>query len=359
MRKGRMNRRSFAGGLLAFGASTEALKAVAALSVQPAEGTARRAQLIKPAALRPGDRVALINPAGATTHRVEIEIITESMQALGLEVKRPREPLRRYGYLAGTDEERADEFNEQFADASVRAVLAVRGGWGCARILPRIDYRLVRENPKILVGYSDVTALLLAVHARTGLVTFHGPVGLGPWNPFTVDYFRSVLMDGTAVTYTNPRRKGNHLAQVEDRVETIRSGKAAGPLLGGNLTVLAALMGSGYLPSWDGAVLFLEDINENIYRIDRALTQLRLAGVLDRIAGFVFGKCTECGPGEGYGSLTLEQVFDDHVLPLGIPAWQGAMIGHISDKFTLPEGIPAEIDADLGTIRLLEAAVST
>ncbi|GAB4247169.1 MAG: LD-carboxypeptidase [Acidobacteriota bacterium] len=314
-------------------------------------------QLIKPPALRPGDKVALINPAGATTQRVELQIIQESMAALGLEVKLPREPLRRYGYLAGSDEERAEEFNEQFADPSVKAVLAVRGGWGCARILPLIDFALVGRNPKILVGYSDVTALLLAVHARTGLVTFHGPVGLGPWNSFTVDYFRRVLFGGEPVLYRNPRDKGDYLTQVHDRVQTIRPGKATGRLLGGNLTVLAALMGSPYVPDWEGAVLFLEDVSENIYRIDRSLTQLKLAGVLDKINGFVFGKCTECGPGEGYGSLTLEQVFDDHILPLGIPAWHGAMIGHIANKFTLPEGIPAEIDATEGTIRLLEPAV--
>lgn len=347
-------RREF-GGVLAVGMGTLAAPSSARASGGQVAGSP--AAVVKPRALRPGDKVALINPAGATTLRMELEIIRESMEALGLRVKLPREPLRRYGYLAGSDEERAAEFNEQFADSSVKAVLAVRGGWGCARILPLIDFDLVRRNPKILVGYSDVTALLLAVHARTGLVTFHGPVGLGPWNSFTVDYFRRVLFAGEAVLYQNPQEKGDYLTQVHDRVQTIRPGKATGRLLGGNLTVLAALMGTPYLPDWDKAILFLEDVNENIYRIDRCLTQLRLAGVLEQISGFIFGQCTECGPGEGYGSLTLEQVFDDHLLPLGIPAWSGAMIGHIANKFTLPEGIAAEIDARKGTIQLLEPAV--
>jgi muramoyltetrapeptide carboxypeptidase len=128
-------------------------------------------------------------------------------------------------------------------------------------------------------------------------------------------------------------------------------------LLGGNLSVLAGLVGTSYLPSWEGAILFLEDDGEHIYRVDRMLTQLRLAGVLERLAGFVFGKCTGCGPGEGYGSLTLEEVLDDHVGGLGIPAWSGAMIGHIEDKFTVPVGLPAEIDADRGSITLMEPAV--
>ncbi|MGB6033553.1 MAG: LD-carboxypeptidase, partial [Bacteroidota bacterium] len=127
--------------------------------------------------------------------------------------------------------------------------------------------------------------------------------------------------------------------------------------VGGNLSVLAAMVGSPYLPDWDGAILFLEDTGEDVYRVDRMLTQLKLAGILDRLAAFVFGKCTRCGPGEGYGSLTLEEVLADHIRPLGIPSWYGAMIGHIKDKFTVPIGIEAEVDADVGTIRLLESAV--
>jgi muramoyltetrapeptide carboxypeptidase len=314
-------------------------------------------RLVKPRRLKAGDRVAIVNPAGATAHRVDVEIVAESLQALGLEVKRGRFILERYGYLAGEDAERAADLNEQFADPSVAGIVAVRGGWGCARILPLVDYDLVTRNPKCLVGYSDVTALLLALHARTGLVTFHGPIGLGPWNSFTVDYFRRVLFEGEEVRYVNPRRIGDHLTQVADRIQTIRPGRARGRLLGGNLTVLTAILGSPYLPDWEGAILFLEDIGENIYRVDRMLTQLKLAGVLDRISGFVFGKCTDCKPGEGFGSLTLEQLFDDHILPLGVPAWHGSMIGHVPEKFTLPLGVEAEIDADEGSIHLLEAAV--
>ncbi len=315
------------------------------------------APTLKPPRLRPGDQVAIVNPAGATAHRVEVEIVTESLQALGLRVKHGRHLLDRHGYLAGTDVERADDLNRQLADPDVRGVVAVRGGWGCARILPLTDFEALARDPKILVGYSDVTALLLAAHARTGLVTFHGPIGLGPWNAFTVDYFRRVLFDSEAVLYRNPERKGDNLVQVQDRIQTIRPGVTQGRLLGGNLTVLTALIGTGYLPDWQGCILFLEDIREEIYRVDRMLTQLKLAGILGQAAGFVFGKCTDCDPAQSYGSLTLDDLFDDHIKPLGIPAFQGAMIGHITEKFTLPVGLPAEIDAAAGTIRLLEPAV--
>jgi muramoyltetrapeptide carboxypeptidase len=156
----------------------------------------------------------------------------------------------------------------------------------------------------------------------------------------------------------NPVEVKDALVQVEDRVWTITPGVARGRLLGGNLTVLSALVGTPYLPDFTGAILFLEDVREQIYRVDRMFTQLSLAGILRQVAGVVIGRCTDCDPGEGYGSLTLEEVFDDHLKPLGVPAWHGAMIGHIDRQFTLPIGIEAEIDAGRGTIRLLEPAVA-
>ncbi len=313
--------------------------------------------IIKPKRLRKGDTVALVNPASATALRDSVQIVKESMEALGLNVRMGKNVLGRRGYFAGTDEERAADLNHHFADPEIKGIIAVRGGWGCARLLPLIDFELIRKNPKVLVGYSDVTALLLAIYAKTGLVTFHGPVGMGPWNNFSTDYFRKILFQKQAPVLKNPDNKGNNLTQVRDRVVTITPGRATGRLLGGNLTVLSAIIGSGYLPDWKDSIIFLEDVGEYIYRIDRMLTQLKLAGILDSARGFIFGKCTDCGPGEGYGSLTLEELFDDHIKPLKIPAWQGAMIGHEADKFTVPLGIEAAIDSVKGTINLLEPAV--
>jgi muramoyltetrapeptide carboxypeptidase len=335
------------------------LTALAAAPLTPSAG--RRSQtrpMTKPKRLAPGDTVALVAPASATFQTVDLQIAKESLEALGLKVRVGGHLLDRHGYLAGRDRDRAADINECFADASVRAVLPIRGGWGTSRLLPYLDFDRIRRNPKIVLGYSDITALLLSIHAKTGLVTFHGPNGLGRWDEWSVGWVKRILFDADAATLENPRDKGEFLTQVEHRIQTIRPGVARGRMLGGNLTVLSAIIGSPYLPAFDRAILFLEDVGEDIYRVDRMLTTLKLAGVLDRIRGFVFGSCSECEPGEGFGSLTLEEVFNDHVKPLGIPAWQGAMIGHQHPQFTVAVGSEVEIDAGSGTIRMLEPAVT-
>jgi muramoyltetrapeptide carboxypeptidase len=298
-----------------------------------------------------------VSPASATWLTDELAIIKEFLAALGLKVKVGPHVLDRYGYLAGSDADRATDINAMFADDSVDAILCVRGGWGSNRILSRLDYKTIAAHPKIILGYSDITALLTAIYAKTGLVTFHGPVGVSTWTPFSVDALRRVLFNGEACTLANPKTEGDSIVVTRDRIQTITPGTARGRLVGGNLTVLSAMLGSEYLPEWAGTILFLEDTNENVYRIDRMLTQLKLAGVLDKISGFIWGKCTKCTPGDGYGSLTLEEVLDDHIKPLKIPAWQGAMIGHVDSQFTVPVGIQAEINAERGTITLLEPAV--
>lgn len=312
---------------------------------------------LKPRRLRAGDTVGLVSPASATFLREELAVVEETIAALGLQLKLGPHLMDRRGYFAGADADRAADINGFFADASVAAVICVRGGWGSARVLKYLDYEAIRKNPKVLLGFSDITALHTALLARTGLVTFHGPTAGSRWTSFSADHFRRVVFDAEAPLLENLKDKGDLLAQEEDRTLTIHPGVARGSLLGGNLTVLSALMGSEYLPDYNGAILFLEDVNEDLYRIDRMLTTLALAGVLSRIRGFVFGRCTECDPGEGYGSLTLEEILADHIKPLGIPAFQGAMIGHIDNQFTLPIGVEAEIDAAKGSIRLLEPGV--
>ncbi|MCF7807306.1 MAG: LD-carboxypeptidase [Candidatus Marinimicrobia bacterium] len=313
---------------------------------------------LKPPRLKAGDTIGLINPAGVTYYEDEVNIAEETFAALGLKMKPGKHLLDRYGYLAGTDEARAADVNDMFADPTVDALVSLRGGWGCNRLLDKLDYKMIAKHPKILMGYSDVTSLLIALNAKTDLVTFHGPVGTSTWNEFSTDYVKRLLFDAEAFSMENPRDTGDNLTQVDDRIWTITPGKATGRLTGGNLTVLTAMIGSEYLPDWKGRILFLEDVREDIYRVDRMLTQLKLAGVLDKLAGFVFGKCSKCGPGEGYGALTMTEVLDDHIKPLGIPAWYGSMIGHIEDKFTMPLGVEAEIDAGSGKITLLEPAVS-
>lgn len=314
--------------------------------------------LLRPRRLAPGDTVALINPSSAIHERAPYEVAAEALRSLGLKVREAPNLRARYGQFAGTDAQRAADVNAMFADPGVHGLLALTGGSGGTRMMPLVDYELIRRNPKFIGGYSDLTALINAIHARTGLVTFHSPTGASEWNVFSVESLRAMVFDAQAATLRNPPPPDDVLASRE-RIQTIRGGRASGPLLGGNLAVLAAMMGSRYVPSFDGAVLFLEDINEYIYRVDRMLSTLRNAGVFDRLAGVVLGAFTNCGPGDGnYGTLTLDEVFDDYFLGLNVPVYRGAMFGHIRRKLTLPVGLPVEMDADAGTIRLLQPAVT-
>lgn len=336
--------------------STVAATAAFTPSASAAAGAAVPA-VVKPPRLKPGDCVGLIEPASSSFESVKIQIAVEVVEALGLKARPSPHISDRYGYLAGKDKDRAADVNAFFADPAVNAIVAVRGGWGCARLLPYLDFGAIARNPKILVGYSDLTALLLPVYARTGLVTFHAPMGGSSWNPFNVDYLKRVLFDAEAVTFENVKETKDNLVQTENRIQTITPGVARGRMLGGNLSVLAGIVGTGYLPDWSGAILFIEEVEEDIYRVDRMLTQLALAGILTKLHGVVVGNCTKCKPGEGFGSLTLEEVLNDHLKPLNVPAFSGAMIGHIDRQFTIPEGVEVEIDAVKGTIRMLEPAV--
>ncbi len=252
-----------------------------------------------PAPLRKGDTVALVSPSAATDEALSLQLAREAMEALGFKVAPGMHMASRRGHLAGTDAERAGDLNAAFADPGIKAIVCVRGGSGAARLLPLIDYDAVRRNPKVLLGYSDITALHNALLAQAGLVTFHGPIGSGSWNRFNVDQFRRVFLDRELVTYRNAVDAGDELVPRKNRTVAITGGKARGELVGGNLTVLTALAGSPYLPDVSGKILFLEDVSEAPYRVDRMFSTLKLMGALDRIAGFVFGECTDCDPGEG------------------------------------------------------------
>ncbi|MEO0947855.1 MAG: LD-carboxypeptidase [Cyanobacteria bacterium J06641_5] len=314
---------------------------------------------IKPPRLRAGDGVGIFSPAGATFERQHLDIVIDAVKGLGLQPVLGQHVLARYGGLAGPDADRAADLNALFADDRVKLLLPLRGGWGSSRILPALDYELMRRHPKILVGFSDITALLLGIHARTGLVTFHGPNGFSSWRTQQVDWFRRVLFQGEAVKFENPSAPGDsdRLMATENRIQTITPGRARGPLIGGNLSVLCGIVGSPYFPSCDGAILCVEDVGEAPYRLDRLLMQLQLAGILDKLAGFIFGQCPGCTPGEGYGALTLDEILRDRIAPLGIPAFSGAYLGHVENLMTLPIGLPVEIDAARGTIAASEPAV--
>ena len=313
----------------------------------------------RPRRLRRGDTVGLVEPASFTADAFDLDVVLDTIRAMGLVPKPAPHLASRFGYLAGRDEDRAADLNAMYADDAVRAIFAVRGGWGSARILPHLDFDLIRANPKLLTGFSDITALHLALAARTDCPTIHGPNAASAWGQLSWDSFRTLAFEGGTPTYAVPPGDEDRLAQRQGQIRTFRPGRATGPLLGGNLTVLAALVGTPYLPDIEGALLFIEDVDEAEYRIDRMLTQLRLAGILGRVAGVIFGQCTNCrASGPALGNFTLSEVLAQHLAPLGIPAFQGALFGHIADQYSLPVGVRAEMDAQSGTIRILEPVVA-
>jgi muramoyltetrapeptide carboxypeptidase len=312
--------------------------------------------LLKPPRLHEGDTVGLINPTQSDLGRADLEVATANLQQLGLKVRCGRALAECLDGADVSDAGRAAEVNALFADPSVKALMPLRGGFGSARLLPHLDYALIRHHPKVLVGFSDAVALLLAIQVRTGLVTFHGPMAVSSWAPFGVAQLRRLLFDAEATRMVNPAPPGSGGAAAS--IRTLAPGRARGRLLGGNLTVLSSMVGSPYLGGVQGSILFLEEVREPLSEVDRMMTQLEQAGILPRIRGLVFGECSRCSAPQINGSLTLDAVLLSHVRALGIPAWRGSRIGHGEGQFTVPLGVDAEIDAGAGSIQLLEPAVS-
>ena len=303
----------------------------------PSPAPARRRPDLPPR-LKPGDTVGLITPASFLDDAGMQEAITR-IEGLGLNVKPGRYVRSENGFLAGTDAERLGDLQAMFGDRGVQAVWCARGGYGSARLLPDLNFNLIRRNPKILIGYSDITALLTAITRETGLVTYHGPVGSSTFTPYTERYLRAALLEGETWQSVVPPEDS-----AEDRY-IIHPGRATGPLWGGNLSLLAALAGTDYAPPVEGSLLFIEEIGEKPYRIDRMLTQLRQAWPLGRAAGVVLGTFTDCAPDPGDRSLSLRQTLTSQLDGLGIPVAYGLPIGHIKDMCTLPVGMMAEFDA--------------
>ncbi|MBX7497169.1 LD-carboxypeptidase [Qipengyuania sp. 6B39] len=327
----------------------------AAMATAASPFPALAASPAKPPRLRIGDTVGLVAPASAVTLPYELDRAQHWIRGMGLVPKLGRHVDDRNGYLAGADVDRAADVSAMFADAEVRAIFAVRGGWGGARILPLLDWQAIRANPKLLIGYSDTTALHLAIAQRAGFATIHGPNGASRWEKASWESLWRLAFTGEMPVLGGAEAEG----EVGRPGRTIAGGIAQGRLLGGNLTILSTLMGTPWLPDMGGAILFLEDVNEAVYRVDRMLQQLRLAGVLDRVAGVVFGQCTRCdAEDQEQASVTLDQILDHHLGGLGVPVFTGANIGHITNQLSLPHGIRVELDADARTLRLLEPLVA-
>lgn len=289
---------------------------------------------VSPPLLAPGARVALVSPAGPLRGDDDLARAIANVRAFGWEPIIGEHVLARDGYFAGPDAVRGSDLNRALTDDAIDAIWCIRGGYGAMRLLDALDFDALAQRPRALIGYSDITALHLAVRARCGLVSFHGPTARAHLTPFSRSSLARAVVDGTDPCGEAPAAR------------VLRDGRADGILLGGNVTVLAALAGTPYAPRFDGALVCLEDINEAVYRIDRALRQLLLAGAFDGCRGIVFGACTNCpDAADDDGARRLDDVLGELADTLGVPCLAGVPLGHIDDQWTLPLGARARLDA--------------
>lgn len=290
----------------------------------------------------------------------QVERAVRNIESLGLRVKMGANAHLRRGNYAGTPFQQVEDFHAMVRDRAVKAIWGGRGGSGGSLMLPLLDYALIRAHAKVIVGFSDVTALHLAILRRAGMVTFHGPAAISTFTPYSVEHMRAVFME-PRVPYTiasapeSVQRGATHPELTE---RTLRPGVATGPLVGGNLSVLSALVGTPYGARMAGHIVFLEDVDEAPYRINRMLTQLVQSGELRGAAGVIFGLCAQCLARDDGPSLSLEETLRDRLEPLHVPVASGLSFGHAPYNFTLPLGIRARFDAGERTLTLLEPAVT-
>lgn len=326
-----------------------ALLSAAALSTSAT--TKRKPKKIKPNRLKERDTVAFISP-GSFLDDEGLEKAVQNVEGVGCKVMLSKNIREHRGFLAGTDQQRLDDLHWAFSNKEVNAIWCARGGYGCSRLLPHIDYRLIQKNPKIMIGYSDVTALLNAISQQTGLVTFHGPVAASDFTDFTKNHLKAVLFEGKEKhTISSPTISENLVEPF-----SLYSKKIKGKLAGGNLSLLAAMAGTPYAVDFQGKIAFIEDIGEKPYRIDRMLTQLRQACNLEKACAVALGDFTDCDA-EAPESVTLKETLIDRLDFKNVPVGYRFPFGHTNDQCTLPIGTEVELDVERMEICLLESAV--
>lgn len=345
-----MQRRNFLAG---------AALAALALGAIPKKAFSVRSKKIKPRVLKAGDTIALVAPGTAVSDPDDIQAAVEACEYFGLKPLLGKNVASGSGYKTRTREERLEDLHDAFRNEEVNGIICVRGGYGSGDLLDKVDYDLIKRNPKVFVGYSDITALHLGISHYADLVTFHGPVALSSFSDFTVEYFKKALFLTEPIgVVKNPDTLSGIRPAYPTR--TIVPGIAEGDLVGGNLSLISALNGTPYEIDTKNKILFIEDVGEEPYRIDRMLTQLRLAGKFDEAAGIVFGKCAGCDSSGPYPSsawdYSLGEVADEILGRLEIPVFYGLLFGHTSLQATLPLGVSARLDADAHTLEILESA---
>ncbi|MBI1806850.1 MAG: LD-carboxypeptidase [Ignavibacteria bacterium] len=311
-------------------------------------------RIIKPKRLRPGDTIGICAPSSPPTSATSIDKGIAYIESLGFRVEVGKNVFRKSGYLAGSDAQRAADLNALFANPKVHAIFTVRGGYGAHRILPHLDYSSIKRNPKIVLGYSDITAIHLALFSKVGLVSFSGPMvavemceGL---KGETEELFWRALMS------RNPMPPFRRKADKHIRLKNGRL--ATGRLLGGNLSLMAALVGTRFFPHITNPIYLLEETDERPYRIDRMLQQMNLGGLFQHVGGMALGVFTDCDPTKGKPSLSLRRVFQDTFQATRCPIVSGFQYGHIKNSLPFPIGIRVALDGRKGTLQFLESGLS-
>ena len=312
-------------------------------------------KIVKPKKLSKGDLIGIISPASSPDDLTRIELGVRYFEKLGYKVEVGKNVGKVHGYLAGTNEERLDDLHYMFKKKEVKAIICVRGGYGSPRLLDKIDYKLIGANPKIFVGYSDITALQMAFLQKTGLVTFAGPmVAVDFYNevsPFTEEIFWELI--------TSKKSFGKVILPDEEKLFALNKGNIKGRIIGGNLALIASLLGTDYFPSVKDKILFLEDVSEPPYRIDRMLNQLRLAKVLNQASGIILGAFVDCNETDPTKkTLTLGEVIGDYFGGLDVPIVYNYSHGHIKNNITIPFGIMFKLNASRSYVEITESAVS-
>lgn len=317
-------------------------------------------KLIKPKRLKKGSIVGLITPASPLTTEA-YKLAIQNVKDLGYKVKLSDNFNARAGFLAGTDEQRLDDLHQMFADPEVDGIICGRGGYGTGRLLDQLDYDLIKRNPKALIGFSDITALHFAIYKYTGLVTFHGPVASSDFTSLTKASFLNTIRKGSKEQTIEYPREWSDKGDKEYAFEVINEGQATGTLVGGNLSIVCSIMGTPYDVDFDGRIVFLEEIGEKPYRVDRMITQLVNSGKLDKAAGVVMGVFADCSPSSKDAEFLkyagLSEILKDRFSSLNVPVMYGMPFGHISDNVTLPMGIRAEIDTKSRSLKILESSL--
>lgn len=298
--------------------------------------------------------IGLVSPASPPPSVERIEKAVSYLENLGYRVEVGKHVMDQCGYLAGQDVERARDFNDFLKNRTIKAIFAIRGGYGTPRILRLIDYDIIRKNPKIIVGYSDITALQLALFAKCRLVTFSGPMaGVEMWNsmdPYTEEHFWRLL--------TSPKKIGRLKNPPEETIRAYGKGTSEGILLGGNLALVLSNLATPYSPSYNNTILFLEDVDEAPHRIDRMFAQLRNAGILSNVAGLLLGKFTDCVPTDpSKPHLKTEEVLEEFSRSVTVPLLANLQFGHIPQKLTIPLGVKARLSTRMRSIEIMESAV--